>query len=246
MARYKLRLSYNGTQYSGWQIQNNARSIQGEIQKVMHTLFSKDIGIVGCGRTDAGVHARGYVAHFDLDDLSAELDLKYKLNRILDDDIVIHDIDLIHDSFHARFDAISRSYSYQIQAQKDPFNLDGFYFCTYLDKLALDSLNEAATILLRYPSFFPFCKTHSDAQTMDCNLTESHWVRQGDTLTYNVTSNRFLRGMVRLIVGMCINVALGKISTQEVIDALENQTRLNQSWSVPACGLYLTDIVYPE
>lgn len=239
-----MRLSYNGTQYSGWQKQDNARSIQSDIQSRFKQIYSQEVNIVGCGRTDAGVHARGYVAHFDLEAKHTTDDLTYKLNRMLDNDIVIHAIEETHHDFHARFDAVSRSYVYLVKRDKDPFNIDGFYLCPFLDKLSLDDLNRAARVLLSYDTFFPFCKANTDVKTMLCDITRSEWILQDEILQYHVTANRFLRGMVRLIVGMCINVGLGKVSLYEVKTALENQTRINKAWSVPPSGLYLTDVIY--
>lgn len=245
MHRYFIKLSYKGTGYSGWQSQPNAPSIQTTLEQVLISIFGKRLPIVGCGRTDAGVHAKNYAAHFD-SDLPLEMDLVYKFNRMLPPDIVVHSVQEVVPTLHARFDAQSRSYAYVIKNYKDPFDEKGYYLYHQLHQLDGDLLQQSARLLLDFTAFFPFCKTHSDAKTMDCLITQSEWTLEDGTYTYHVRSNRFLRGMVRLIVGMCLNVATHKLSLEDVRKALDNQVRLDTSWSVPPEGLYFRGAVYPN
>lgn len=244
MARYFIRLSYHGAAYNGWQIQPHIGTItvQGTIEKALKTLLQCEMSLTGCGRTDTGVHAKDYYAHFDGNIMDVEL-LKYKMNRILPDDIAIHDIISVHDDAHARFDAISRAYEYALHIRKSPFQHESFYY-NYLS-LDLTKLNEAAAILLEYQDFASFCKSKSDVQTTLCKIKESYWRRDGDNFVYRITADRFLRGMIRLVVGMCLNVARDAITIQEVKGALESKRKLDMNWSVPPDGLMLCDIRYP-
>ncbi len=246
MARYFIRLSYCGTAYNGWQSQphKGTITIQSTIENALHTYLRKDIPITGCGRTDTGVHAKDYIAHFDFEPLDDIPTIIHRLNRILPDDIAIHDIYRVKDDAHARFNAISRSYQYRLHTNKSPFKPYSYFY--FYDTPDLSVLNQTANLLLEYTDFTTFCKLHSGAKTMDCHLTESAWIKNGEDYTYKVTSDRFLRGMIRLIVGMCLQVARGKASLEEVKNALNHQDRLSQDWSVPAIGLMLCDIQYPD
>ena len=201
------------------------------------------MGIVGCGRTDTGVHAQGYYAHIDI---GSEVDIQqliYRLNKILPMDIAIHDMIPLKDDAHARFDAMSRSYQYHLHTEKWPFAAQSFYY-TY-DRPDINVLNQAAAVLLEYEDFTSFCKLRTDVKTMICHVTESQWSKQGDHYIYRITSDRFLRGLIRLIVGRCLNVARGKLSLEDVRYAMDHQKRLHYDWSVPAEGLCLCDIRYP-
>lgn len=241
-----IKLSYKGTHFSGWQIQPNAPTIQDEIEKALSKLHNSPIAIVGCGRTDAGVHAQNYLCHTDLPVEKFEnKDLVYKLNGILNDDIAIHTILDVEETAHARFDATARSYFYNIHFYKAPFIQDTSFKYNQSKIPDFQKMNTAAALLKKYQSFFPFCKSHTETDTFLCDISESYWEKSEGHLKFHITANRFLRGMVRLIVGMCINVAIDKITMQDVVDALENQTRLQHAWSVPAQGLFLSEIKYP-
>ena len=246
--RYKIILSYLGTRYAGWQKQPGDKTVQQTIEDAFSTILRQGIELTGCGRTDAGVHARNYVAHTDLkfEDISAERISKviYQLNAILPRDIVIHQIAEIHPEFHARFDAKERTYRYYMHFEKDPFKQEtSFYFQQSRD-LDVSLLQEAAKVILKYNHFKPFCKTGSDADHYRCNLFQSDWQVNDNAAIYKVSSNRFLRGMVRLLDGACLNVGLKKISLDQLIDCMEKQSPVPQAWSVPAEGLFLEEIKY--
>ena len=245
--RYFIEMVYDGTQYGGWQIQPNARTIQDEVEKALSKIYNQKISIVGCGRTDAGVHASDYYFHVDLDpDLYDDTFILYKLNGMTPRDVAFKNIHRVEESCHARFDASSRSYEYYIHFDKDPFLRGRSY--KYNQSIAPDMklLLEAAELIQSYDSFFTFCKAHTQVDHFKCRIIESRWDQTTDgRLVYHVTANRFLRGMVRLLVGMCINVAIKKYPLSEVRDALDKQERLLHAWSVPAEGLFLSKITYP-
>ena len=245
--RYFVQLSYNGSNYAGWQSQPNSPTIQNTLEEAFSKLLQTSIKIVGCGRTDSAVHAKNYVAHLDY---SQNLDAEFikKINRYLPNSIIIHNIYSMHPEAHARFDAIDRSYRYTICKFKDPFNPDTKTHDPFFDKLDIYQLNECAGLLLNYTEFLPFCKTNSDVEHYKCHLTKSQWSysQNRDHLWYEVQSNRFLRGMVRLIVGCCRQVCLGKISIEQVNQALEKQSSMPKAYSAPASGLFLMEVAYPE
>ncbi len=245
LKRYFAEIKYKGTAYAGWQIQPNDLSVQEVITRWFATLLKQDVEIVGCGRTDARVHASFYIFHFDavLDEIQEFL---FKINKALPKDISVSRIYEVRSKAHARFDATKRSYQYFMSLERNPFQEELLYHYPY-GKLELESLNNAAKILLEFDSFFPFCKSNHDSKTYLCNVTESYWTANDQNcLVYHVSSNRFLRGMVRLIVGMCINVAREKIQLEEVRNSLDNQSPLKDSWSAPAKGLYLSEVLYPK
>lgn len=246
--RVSVRMSYDGTGYSGWQVQPNSKTIQGDIQDCLATLYQSEIPIIGCGRTDAGVHADDYYFHCDLLNDEYNLDeLKYKLNKMLSSQIAIRAIDQVHDDFHARFHALKRSYRYCLHFKKDPF-VDRFSYQYSLGtNLDVDLLNHISYIISSYSDFTTFCKTNSDSSTMLCEIYKSHWYftdASQSTLVFEITANRFLRGMIRLLVGAHININRGKITIQELKNALDTQSQLKLSWSVPAKGLSLSSIEY--
>lgn len=246
MQRYFIELAYNGTRYAGWQRQPGAPSVQQTIEDTCSTILRTPVEITGCGRTDAGVHARQYIAHLDLPtELSP--DILHRLNRLLPPDIVLLRSIPVQPEAHARFDAYSRSYRYALSFQKNPFELDTCYFYPYQQKPDPERMQQAAALLLEYTEFYPFCKSDHDAKTLHCALSTCTWTfdATGSRAELEITSNRFLRGMVRLIVGMCLQVGIGKISLEEVREALEHQNRLKKSVSAPPQGLFLTDIRYP-
>ena len=245
MPRYFLQLSYDGTHYSGWQRQSTARSVQGTIEEALSKMLREEIALAGCGRTDAGVHALRYVAHFDTE---AELPepLIYRLNRYLPPDIAIERIVPVGERQHARFDATHRAYVYHVHLGKDPFRRHFSYHFPFGDRLERRRLEEAAALLLEYEDFTSFCKLGNDAKTMLCDLRQSEWrfFPEENRMEYHIAANRFLRGMVRLIVGMCLNVGTGKIELEAVRQAMEDRKVLEQPWSVPGHGLFLRDIRY--
>ncbi len=243
--RYFVQLSYKGTRYFGWQKQSEEpRTVQAVLEKAFSTLLNTPTEVTGCGRTDAGVHARKYYLHFDAGPLPHQF--QRRLNKFLPEDIAVHRIFQVHDEAHARYDAYSRSYEYHLIFRKDPFSADRAYFYPFAKVPDFRKTQQAAQLLLRYEAFAPFCKSHSGAQSMVCELSRSEWVVSGEQhWVFHITANRFLRGMVRLIVGMCLNVGLGKVSLEQVQRALDRQSLLEKSWSVPPQGLFLTDVKYP-
>lgn len=245
MARYFIKLSYCGTAYNGWQKQphKNTSTVQGTLEDSLFTYLRSKIELTGCGRTDTGVHAMDYYAHFDFQTLEDVKSIIFRLNKILPSDISIQDIISMHDDAHARFDAVSRSYQYHLHTFKSPFADRSFYY--HYGVPDLDMLNEAAALILKYVDFTTFCKANTDVNTMFCKITESYWEQHGEHYVYKVTADRFLRGMIRLIVGMCLQVARKKLTLTDVAQALESKQRLNLDWSVPAIGLTLYDIKYP-
>lgn len=242
--RFFTTLAYRGTDYVGWQNQPNQVSVQSTLEDAFSTILNQEIAITGCGRTDTGVHAKHYVAHLDIQGALPENHL-FRINKYLPKDIAIFDLYPVHATAHARFDAFSRGYEYHLTPQKDPFSTDLAFYHNLAKRIDLVALQEAASLLLDYQEFYPFCKSNTDVKTMICEMEESRWEQQGTHLVYHVRANRFLRGMVRLIVGMCLNVGLGKLSLETVREAMEKQERMQQSWSVPPQGLYLKDIRYP-
>ncbi|NJB86268.1 tRNA pseudouridine38-40 synthase [Lewinella marina] len=243
--RYLLELAYCGTAYAGWQRQPNALSVEETVDTALSTMLGAPIKLVGCGRTDAGVHASDYAAHFDFDGALPPR-LLGRLNRYLPVDIALRGLYLVPEELHARFSATGRAYAYHLNLEKDPFRPDTVAWVPALGALDYDRMQEAASLLLDYGAFAPFCKTNSDAYTMNCTLTESRWEFGERALTYHISANRFLRGMVRLIVGMCLRVGEGKLALDEVRRALDGQQRLPRPWSAPASGLYLTRVSYPD
>ncbi len=242
--RWRIQLSYLGTHYSGWQRQPNALSVQQTLEEAIETITRQSVTITGCGRTDTGVHASQYVAHTDVEDTAPTEKLLYQLNAILPQDIAIHAIDVADPQFHARFDATSRAYRYFIHFSKDPFR-NGLSFYFPQEHLLQKSLmQQAADLLLQYDQFQPFCKTGSDADHYRCNMMASAWTFKEGNAMYEVRANRFLRGMVRLIVGACLNVGSGKIKLEELKNVMDTQAMLPHAWSVPAEGLYLHEITY--
>ena len=246
MQRYFLELAYNGTRYSGWQRQPHKPTVQEDLEIPISTVLGTDIEITGCGRTDAGVHARRYFAHFNF---SGELPGGFlqRINRLLDADIALYRIFPVHWDAHARFDAHYRSYEYHLSFRKDPFSKETAYFFPFRDKPEPELMQAAAARLLQHTDFYPFCKTGHDAKTTLCTVFRSEWEEypEQEVLVYHISANRFLRGMVRLIVGMCIDVGLGRISITEVEQALQHRSRLSRNLSVPPEGLFLTDVRYP-
>ncbi len=242
--RYFIELSYNGKNYHGWQIQPNATSVQEAINKALSTLLRKEVNIVGAGRTDAGVHAMQMYAHFDTEAAINTQEITHKLNAFLPTDIVIKTIFLTEETAHARFDAISRSYEYKIWLGRNPFLVDTTWQI-YKQKLDIEKMNEAAFMLLNYTNFKCFSKSKTDVNTYNCTITDARWEKEGDLLVFYITADRFLRNMVRAIVGTLIEIGLGKKTKEEFIKIIESQDRTKAGVSVPAQALFLTKVEYP-
>lgn len=243
--RYFLELAYNGAAYAGWQRQPNAPSVQQAIEEVLSLMLRVPIELTGCGRTDAGVHASRYLAHFDFEG-GLPANLLYRANKLLPPDIVLYRMDPVADQAHARFDAFYRAYRYDLVLEKNPFRQQTATFLPVAARADRELVQQAAGLLLEFSEFAPFCKTGSDAKTMRCELYRSEWEFGPKEWHYHIAANRFLRGMVRLSVGMCINVGLGKLSLEEVRRALQEQSLLPKSQSAPPEGLFLTEIRYPD
>lgn len=242
--RYFLELSYNGKGYHGWQNQPNAISVQQVLEEALTTLLGKTIKIVGAGRTDAGVHASQMFAHFDYQNKIETSEFKYKLNSFLPSDIAIHDIIEVKENAHARFDALSRTYLYRISLKKDPFNFERAYYVS--SELDIDKMNEASKILFGYSDFESFSKTKTDVKTFNCKIMKAEWVRKGNELHFTIKADRFLRNMVRAIVGTLINIGSGKIDLKDLHLIIKSKNRSDAGYSVPAHALYLSEIEYPE
>lgn len=258
--RYKIRLSYDGSAFCGWQIQNNAATVQGEIEKSLSTLLGTEIQITGAGRTDSEVNAINYIAHFDAPDegMPKSEHLRYKMNAILPHGIAVHEVVPCTPEFHARFDAQSREYHYFIHFVKDPFCDKFSYRMRY--PLDLEKMNEAAAHLLGEHDFSCFEKTGGNNTTSICTITEARWetyrpthaemlgyeFHDGDYIVFRIKANRFLRNMVRAIVGSLIEVGRGKKEPSWIGRLVENGTRSDAGSSVPGKALFFTGAKYPE
>ena len=243
MQRYFLYLKYDGTAYRGWQVQPEGRTVQGELQRALSVALRGEVPVVGAGRTDTGVHARMMVAHFDAAEGLDCSQLVYKLNRLLPRDIVADRVEAVSADMHARFSAVSRTYHYYIHTRRDPFRRA--YSCEMYYIPDFDKMNEAAATLLEYDDFASFCKSHTDVKTTLCNVTEARWV-QDDEYSWHfvITANRFLRNMVRAVVGTLFDVGRGRIDTEGFRKIIEGRSRSAAGDSVPACALFLEKILY--
>jgi tRNA pseudouridine38-40 synthase len=240
--RYFIQLSYKGTHYHGWQRQVNASSVQAEIEDKLSLLLGTETEILGCGRTDAGVHAKQYFAHFNYEKiLDCDL-LLMRLNKILSKDIAIHEIKKVSDDLHARFDAKLRVYEYWITQKPNPFLTE---YAWYLyGNVNIDLMNNASKLLLTHKDFECFSKVHTDVNTFLCDITFAKWELQNDRLVFTIKANRFLRNMVRAIVGTLIEVGKNKMTIEQFKNILESKNRNEAGQSVPAHGLYLTEVLY--
>ena len=243
MQRYFLYLKYDGTAYRGWQVQPEGRTVQGELQRALSVALRGEVPVVGAGRTDTGVHARMMVAHFDAAEGLDCSQLVYKLNRLLPRDIAAGRVEAVSADMHARFSAVSRTYHYYIHTRRDPFRRA--YSCEMYYSPDFDRMNEAAATLLEYDDFASFCKSHTDVKTTLCNVTEARWV-QDDEYSWHfvITANRFLRNMVRAVVGTLFDVGRGRIDTEGFRKIIEGRSRSAAGDSVPACALFLEKILY--
>jgi tRNA pseudouridine38-40 synthase len=240
--RYFIKLAYNGTQYHGWQIQPNAASVQETMNKAFSVILNTEISLIGAGRTDTGVHAKEMYAHFDFENSIYATNLIHKLNSFLPKDIVIYDVFPVADDAHTRFDATKRTYEYHINTFKDAFLQEQSWY--FHQKLDLDLMNKAANLLLKHTDFQCFSKVNTDVNTFDCTIFEAHWKQENEKLIFTISANRFLRNMVRSIVGTLINIGLHKITLDDFENIIESKNRDKAGFSVPAHGLYLTKIEY--
>lgn len=242
MSRYFLEVSYHGKEYGGFQIQQNVRTIQSEVERAFQIFFKQPVALTGSSRTDAGVHALQNFFHFDFD-RNIESRSVYNLNAILPEDIVIRNLKPVPDDSHSRFDASSREYRYYLYTNKNPFLKDRAYFYPYT--LNLDLLEEAAGILTTYSDFTSFSKRNTQVKTFLCNIMVSEWHTTEDGLYYYVKANRFLRGMVRALVGTMLQVGRGKTSIEGFRQIIESRNCTLADFSVPAHGLFLCKVNYP-
>ena len=248
--RYFIEIAYRGTAYHGWQIQNNATSVQEILNKALATILRQNIETVGCGRTDTGVHATQLFAHFDLtlptgdSPLAADnSQLVIRLNSILPYDIAVKRLFEVQPTAHARFDAVMRSYEYHVHFKKDPFRQDLSWMLR--DRPDMSLMNLGAEILMEYRDFSCFSKSNTQTFTNNCLITSAVWKLTGDSMVFYISADRFLRNMVRAIVGTLILVGKGERQPEDIRQIIESKNRSNAGMSVPACGLFLTEVRYP-
>ncbi len=246
MNRYFIELSYDGTAYAGWQIQPSIPTVQAILEEKMSTQWRESIKLTGCGRTDAGVHARGYFAHFDTEK-TLDKGMMYKLNAFLPDDIAVHAFHRVKEDAHARFDAIKRRYRYFIHFEKSPFYRNYSFYIPHRRSYRLDLMSELTTLLTDYNAFKPFCKAGAEVKHYRCRIDNMYWEVDENKRVARLTveANRFLHGMIRFIVGASLSVAAGRMSLIEVRDSMDKQIALPLAYKAPACGLFLDKISYP-
>ncbi|MDR0768296.1 MAG: tRNA pseudouridine(38-40) synthase TruA [Dysgonamonadaceae bacterium] len=251
MERYFIYLSYNGANYCGWQNQSNGVSVQQKIEDALSILLRQPVSITGAGRTDAGVHARMMVAHFDwagspaglVTPVGEPVELTDKLNCLLPPNIFIQKILRVSSGMHARFDAVSRTYQYYVAFHKDPFNHPFYYRLNR--PLNFDRMNEAAAVLSEYTDFTSFSKLHTDVKTNCCRIVQAKWTQESGVWVFTITADRFLRNMVRAIVGTLLDVGRGKLSVEDFREVILSKDRGKAGSSAPANALFLTNIEYP-
>ena len=245
MPRYFIYLSYDGCNYHGWQVQPNAPTVQEKLESALTLLMRNPVAVTGAGRTDTGVNASTMVAHADF---SEEIDCKqivYRLNKILPPDIAIHYIKRVKDSAHARLDATSRRYRYYVSTAKNPFNRR--YSCRLTGEIDFDAMNEAAAVLPEYTDFTSFSKLHTDTKTNNCKIAYARWSRlSADEWVFEIEADRFLRNMVRAIVGTLLMIGRGKIAKEQIREIIEKKQRSEAGDSAPAQALFLEEVKYPE
>ena len=251
--RFFITFSYNGTRYCGWQRQPNGIAVQEELEKALTTILRTPIELTGAGRTDAGVHALNMVAHFDIaNDTTVDcrlltVDSKRlinNLNSLLPYDIAVKNVERVTDEAHARFDALSRKYEYHIITHKNPFLKE--QACRIHFPLNIELMNEAAKVLFEYEDFTSFSKLHTDVKTNNCTIMEAYWQQRGEELVFTIKANRFLRNMVRAIVGTLMEVGRERLTIEGFRQVIEAKNRCSAGHSVPACGLYFIEAEYPE
>ena len=245
MQRYFIYLAYDGTAYHGWQIQPNGISVQECLMKALSILLRREVEVVGAGRTDAGVHASLMVAHFDsVTDLDTDF-VTNKLNRLLPPDITVYGLRAVKPDAHARFAATSRAYKYYITVAKEPFGRQ--YRHRLYQVPDFEQMNKAANALFKYTDFTSFSKLHTDVKTNNCRIMHAAWTQQDDiTWVFTIRADRFLRNMVRAIVGTLLEVGRGKMTIDDFCRVIEQKDRCRAGTSVPGNALFLVDVTYPE
>ncbi len=245
MPRFIIKLAYSGTNYHGWQMQDNAHSVQSELSEKLSILTKQKVSITGCGRTDTGVHSREFYAHFDIDKLDWNTkDLVYKLNSFLPYDIVIYGINEVSSEFNTRFDAKSRTYRYYLTTVKDPFKEKTSYY--YNGKLDLENMNRACEFLYDYTDFTSFSKLHTQTATNNCKINYALFEIFDNEIVFTITADRFLRNMVRAIVGTLLEIGKGKMQVEAIRDIIIAKDRSKAGFSVPAHGLFLEKVDYGD
>ena len=244
--RYFICLSYNGSAFCGWQIQENANSVQEELQKTLSMLLKEPVSVTGAGRTDSGVHAVNYIAHFDCQAVIQDAaHLTYKMNAILPQEIAVHRIFEVHETAHARFDAISRTYKYYVHTNKDPFE-NGFSHFVRPNNMDIEKMNLAAKYFMGEHAFSSLEKVNGGNKTSICTVTHAQWEQVGEhKFVFTVTANRFLRNMVRAMVGSLLEVGSGKRSPEWIEQMLAQKDRCAAGQSVPGKALFLVEVKYP-
>ncbi len=242
--RYFIQFSYFGKAYHGWQNQPNAITVQEVLENALATLLRQTIEVVGAGRTDAGVHAKEMFAHFDFGEIENKEELAYRLNAFLPDDIAVQQIYTMPPEAHARFDAFERTYEYWVVQEKNPFYADSAHFVKY--PLNVERMNLAASYLLEHSDFESFSKSNTDVKTYICDLRQAIWEEKEEKLVFKITADRFLRNMVRAVVGTLLDVGMGKMAPEKIHSIITSKDRSKAGVSVPAKGLYLTKVLYPK
>ncbi|WP_318311652.1 tRNA pseudouridine(38-40) synthase TruA [Flagellimonas crocea] len=242
--RYFIQFSYFGKAYHGWQNQPNAITVQEVLENALSTLLREKVEVVGAGRTDAGVHARQMFCHLDLEPIADLDELVYRLNAFLPDDIAVQGIFPVTENAHARFDAVERTYEYWLVREKSPFLFDHAHLVRH--PLDLEAMNTAGKVLLDYTDFECFSKSNTDVKTFNCDVREAFWAMDKEKWVFTITADRFLRNMVRAVVGTLLDVGMGKMSAEEIHDIIASKDRGAAGVSVPAKGLYLTKVLYPK
>ncbi len=242
--RYFLDISYNGANYHGWQIQANADTVQGELQDCLSKVLRCGVEIMGSGRTDTGVHARQQIAHLDIKKPVKVSDLIFKLNSILPVDISVNAVRAVRPEAHTRFDAEERAYQYFINRAKSPFSTGLSYYFNH--ELDVEGMNKAAAKLLGEQDFESFSKVKTEVNNFICTINRAEWIIENDLLVFHVRANRFLRGMVRALVGTLLDVGQQKLTVEEFVNIIRAKDRKVAGRAAPAHGLFLTEVRYPE
>lgn len=242
--KYFIEISYNGKNYCGWQNQPDVLSVQEVLEKTLSTMLRKETPVAGAGRTDTGVHAKQLFAHFEMDRIESEIDFVFRVNSFLPRDIAVNSVRAVQEDAHARFDAIRRTYEYHLVSHKSPFHLGLAHRVHHAPNV--DLMNAAAQSLLQYHNFQCFSRTKTNVKTYHCVITYAQWEEKEDLLIFTIAADRFLRNMVRAIVGTLLDVGYGKITLEDFHRIIESKDRKNAGKSAPAHGLYLTEVAYPE
>jgi len=243
LQRYFIELSYDGTNYHGWQVQPNAVTVQEVLDRALATILRTPIETVGCGRTDTGVHATEFFAHYEVGSSMTIDKVVHSLNGILPSDIAIKNIFPVDGEMHARFSATLRSYQYHIHFNKDPFKHG--YSWLLRDEPDIDLMNQAAQIIMQYTDFSCFSKSNTQVKTNNCKISRAEWLRTDDGMVFHISADRFLRNMVRAVVGTLLMVGRKEVTPEGIREIINSKDRSNAGTSVPACGLYLTEVKYP-